>query len=478
MAVPQPMLRKKQVNEGLTMTNATPKQLRFPTVEGLSVRANFDGGAMSSDFGALLLSGVDRQTGMTERLTSSFHDRRHASYIEHDLLDLIRQRVYQQGCLYEDGNDANSLRTDPAFKLAAGRKPLDEDNHLASQPTFSRLENAATRKDIYRMTLALVDHFISTEAHPPKVLIVDMDHTNDPTYGQQELSFYNHHYQQHCYMPLTIFDGLSGKLITAILRPGKRPTGKENAMIMKRVLKRICQQWPNTNILLRGDGHFSNPELMQLCLDDGNMDFIFGMTANNVIKPLAKPLMDEARALHADRQCYAQGKPISNTRLFGEFEYAAGSWPQPFRIIQKAEVMDLGDNPRFIVTSLDLPSPKVAYTQLYCSRGNAERYIKELKNDLACDRTSDSSFLANCMRLITSCAAYNLIHSLRSETMKGTRLEHVQASTLITRLFKISVRIIQYKDRIKLQLPSTCPVKNILAQVTEILYCIPPPKSI
>lgn len=460
------------------MAKPTSDQLRFPAIDGMSIRASFDGGAMSSDFGALLLAGIDRQTGLTQRLTSSFQDRRHSSYVEHDLIDLIRQRVYQQACLYEDGNDANSLRSDPMFKLAVGRKPLDEGNHLASQPTFSRLENAATRKDIYRMSLALVDHFISTESRPPKVLLVDMDHTDHPTYGQQELSFYNHHYQRHCYMPLTIFDGLSGKLITAILRPGKTPSGKENAMIMKRVLARIRQHWPETNIILRGDAHFSNPELMQLCLDDKNMDFIFGMSANNVINRLAEPLMQKARTTHACRQAHARGKSIGNTRLFGEFEYAARSWPQPFRVIQKAEVMALGDNPRFIVTSLDLPDPKIAYTELYCSRGNAERYIKELKNDLVCDRTSDSSFLANCMRLIVSCAAYNLIHSLRSETMKGTRLQHAQASTLITRLFKIAARIVQYKDRIRLQLPSTCPVKDILAQVTEILYCIPPPKNI
>ncbi len=174
----------------------------------------------------------------------------------------------------------------------------------------------------------------------------------------------------------------------------------------------------------------------------------------------------------------SQGKPVSNTRLFGEFKYAAGSWPQAFRIIQKAEMMELGENPRFIVTSLQFPTPEVAYTQLYCSRGNAERYIKELKNDLACDRTSDSSFLANCMRLITSCAAYNLMHALRTETLKGTKLAHAQASMIIARLFKIAVRIVQYKDRIKLQLPSACPVKDILVQVTEILYCIPLPKRV
>jgi len=458
------------------MSKTISEQLHFPTVARMSVRAAFDGGAMSSDFGALLLAGVDRQMGLTSRLTASFTDRRHASYVDHVLANLLKQRIYQQASAYEDCNDANHLRTDPMFKLAVGRKPLDEDGNLASQPTFSRLENAATRQDIYRMTQALADQFIAGYAKEPKVLVLDMDHTDDPTYGQQEFSFYNHHYRAHCYLPLMIFEGLSGKLVTAILRPGKRPTGKENAMIMKRIIRRIRKSWPHTHIILRGDGHFSNPELMRLCMDDDNMDFIFGLPSNQVIDRLAEPLMQKASALHAYRQGLAKGETISNTRLFGEFAYAAGSWPQPFRVIHKAEVMDLGDNPRFIVTSLALPSPEIAYTELYCSRGNAERYIKELKRDLSCGRTSDSTFLANCMRLIISCAAYQLIHSLRSETLKGTRLAHAQASTIIPKLFKIAVRVIQYKDRIKLHLPSSCPVKDILAQVTEILYCIPPPK--
>lgn len=458
------------------MSKTTSKQLRFPTVAGMSVRAAFDGGAMSSDFGALLLAGVDRQMGLTDRLAASFNDRRHPSYVDHALADLLKQRIYQQACAYEDGNDANDLRGDPMFKLAVGRKPLDEANDLASQPTFSRLENAATRKDIYRMTLALIDQFTAGFAKAPKVIVLDMDHTVDPTHGQQEFTFYNHHYRTHCYLPLTIFDGLSGKLVTAVLRPGKRPTGKENAMIMKRVVGRIRKSWRHTRIILRGDGHFSNPELMRLCLDDGNMEFIFGLPSNKALDRLGESLMQEAKAVHAYRQHLAKGEAISNTRLFGEFEYAAGSWPQAFRVIHKAEVMDLGDNPRFIVTSLDLPSPEIAYTQLYCARGNDELYIKELKRDLACDRTSDSSFLANCMRLIISCGAYQLIHALRSETLKGTRLAHATAATIIAKLFKIAVRVVQYKDRIKLHLPSSCPMKEILVQLTEILHCTSPPK--
>jgi len=247
-------------------------------------------------------------------------------------------------------------------------------------------------------------------------------------------------------------------------------------MIMRRVIARIRTSWPHTRIILRGDGHFSNPELMQLCMNDCNMDFIFGLPANQVLDRMGAPLMREANTLHAYRQSLAKGESICNTRLFGEFEYAAGSWPKGFRVIHKAEVMDMGDNPRFIVTSLELPSPEIAYTQLYCARGNDELCIKELKRGLACDRTSDSTFLANCMRLIISCAAYQLIHAMRSETLKGTRLAHATASTIIARLFKIAVRVVQCKDRIKLHLPSSCPMQEILVQLTELLYCTSPPK--
>jgi len=460
------------------MTKATLKQLRFPTVDGLSIRASFDGGAMSSDFGSLLVAGVDRQIGVTARLADAFTDRRHGSYITHILQDLVKQRIYQQASGYEDGNDSDCLRTDPMFKLAVGRRPLDEGNDLASQPTFSRLENAATRKDIYRMSRAMIDQFLASYAKAPKLIVLDMDHTSDRTFGQQEFSFYNHHYRSYCYLPLTIFEGSSGKLVSAILRPGKRPTGKENAMIMKRIIRHIRKAWPRTHIILRGDGHFSNPELMQLCLDDKQMDFIFGLPSNKKLAAMAVPLLGEARTLHAYRSSLlkANGEPAQSTQLFEEYQYAAKSWPQPFRIILKAEVMDAGSNPRFIVTSIKDLSPETAYKKLYCDRGNDERYIKELKSDLACDRTSNSSFLANCMRLLISCAAYTLIHSLRSETLRGTSMARASASTIISRLFKIAVRLVQYKDRIKLHLPNSCPAKAVLLQMTEILYKIPPPK--
>jgi len=473
-----PITLRKKLNE-VAMSNSIPEQLRFPTIEGLTVRADFDGGALSSDFGPLLLSGVDRQIGLTQRLANAFTDQRHSSYTDHALRDLMAQRIFQISCGYEDGNDSNSLRHDPLFKLGVGRKPLDSDANLASGATLSRLENAATTKDIYRMAQAFIDQFIASYDKPPQCIVLDMDHSEDKTHGQQEFSFYNHYYRSSCYLPLFLFEGLSGKFIAAILRPGKRPTGAENAMIIKRVLKRLRAAWPDTRIVLRGDGHFSNPELMQLTLDDPNTDFIFGMTGNSILSRLAQPFVKSARERHEHR-CHnagtAQQLPPDSTRTYHEIEYSANSWPQSFRVILKAEVMALGDNPRFIVTSLDLPAPEILYRDLYCARGQDENYIKTMKNDLASDRTSDSNFLANQMRLFFSCAAYVLHHCLRTEVLVNTELAKAQPSTVINKLFKIAVKVVQYKDRIKLHLPSSCPVKGILHRVTEILYQVKVPR--
>lgn len=190
------------------------------------------------------LQGVDRQTGLVVRLASAIKDQRHPSYIEHSLTDLLRQRIFQTACGYADGNDANALRHDPMFNLATERAPLDADNALASGPTLSRLENSLSRKDIYRLARAFVEAFIASYATAPAIIVLEMDHSEDRTPGQQELAFYNHHYGSHCYLPLFLFEGLSGKFITAVLRPGKRPTGRENAAIIKRVVRRLRQTGP------------------------------------------------------------------------------------------------------------------------------------------------------------------------------------------------------------------------------------------
>jgi hypothetical protein len=461
----------------MNTTVSTAEQLRFPTIAGHTVRARFDGGSMSSDFGALLVRGVDRQIGLTQRLAAALTDRRHPSYVEHSLQDLLAQRIYQVACGYEDQIDANSLRHDPVFKMSVERLPCDPQQALASQSTHSRLENSVRRKDVYRAAAALIEQFIASYAEPPPIIVLEFDHSEDRTHGQQAFSYYNAHYGQHCYLPLFVFEGLSGRLVTAILRPGKTPTGRENAAILQRILKVLRAQWPDTHIVVRGDGHFSNPELMDLIDQDPLADFVFGLSNNKALARWAQPIVTQAAKLHRRRCEQAQRAGESSppsTRLYEERSYQARSWSKPRRVVLKAEVMALGENPRFVVTSLDRPTPQTVYEELYCQRGNDENYIKALKLGFKSDRTSDGSFLANHMRLLFACAAYVLVHAMRTETLRGTELEKAEPSTLMNKLFKIATKVVQYKDRIILHLPTVCPVKDLMQKITEILYLVPP----
>ena len=241
----------------------------------------------------------------------------------------------------------------------------------------------------------------------------------------------------------------------------------------------VATGYPETRILLRGDAHFANVELMQLALDDPYTDFLFGLAGNSRLKKLAEPHLQSTRRLH-DTRCHnarlAEQAPPQRSRTFHEIDYQARSWPQAFRTVLKAETMALGDNPRFVVTSLEESTPEILYAELYCARGQDENFIKMMKNDLASDRTSDCRFAANHLRLFFSCAAYVLHHALRAELLQGTELSQAQPSTVIIKLFKLAVRVVQYKDRIKLHLPGSCPVKALLHTVTERLYRLPRPK--
>jgi hypothetical protein len=386
--------------------NSTPEQLRFASIPGCTIRADFDGGGLSSDIGPLLLKGVDRQINLTERLCAAIRDTRHPGYITHPLHDLLKQRIYQIASGYEDGNDCNTLRNDPVFRLGVGRKPFDTDetdDALASGSTISRLEHAVSSKDIYRVSEALVDQFIAGYATPPAALVLDIDHSEDATYGQQPLAFYNHHYQSTCYLPLMIFEGLSGALVAAVLRPGKRPTGAENAMIIKRVLKRIREHFPDTHILVRGDGHFSTPGLMAIIDAMPNTDFIFGLASNAAINRLAESAKQRACSLWAQVQAFDMVP--DSVRVYDEFHYAAGSWKKPWRVVEKAEVMALGENPRFVVTSLEAPLPECVYEELYCARGQAENLINPIwhRTELHARPSSPTSCACWSTPLPTSC---------------------------------------------------------------------------
>src|SRR5215471_18152313 len=341
------------------MADGSPTQLCCPPIAGQTIRADFAGGAWSSDFGALLLRGLDRQLGLTERLATAIHDTRHQSYIDHPLRDLLAQRISQIAAGYTDAHDANSLRRDPMCKLGRERPPLDPTHDLASAPTFSRLEHQIDRQDLYRLTRAFVDHFIASYAAPPAAIVLDLDHSDDPTYGQQEFAFYNNYYQNHCYLPLFIFAGTSHALVMATLRPGTRPTGTENAMIWVRLLSYLRCHWPYTPILVRGDSHFATPEVIDVITSYRWTDFVFGLAGNAVLLRQAATTLQEARRLHRHRVALAQAHgqaPPTSSRLYDEFVYAAGSWARSWRVVLKAEVMPADDNPRFVVTSLEGPA--------------------------------------------------------------------------------------------------------------------------
>jgi Transposase DDE domain group 1 len=245
-----------------------------------------------------------------------------------------------------------------------------------------------------------------------------------------------------------------------------------------RLLSYLRRHWPYTHILVRGDSHFATPEVIDVIASRRWTDFVFGLAGNAVLLRQAAATLQEARRLHHRRVALAQAHgqtPPTSSRLYDEFVYAARSWARSWRIVLKAEVMSAGDNPRFVVTSLEAPTPQMLYEDLYCARGNCENDIKAVKNDLRSDRTSATSFLANAMRLLLACAAYVLHHALRTHTLQHTALAQAQPSTIILTLFKVATQIKQYKDRIRLHLPSSCPVKALLHRVTTLLCAVPAP---
>jgi Transposase DDE domain group 1 len=307
---------------------------------------------------------------------------------------------------------------------------------------------------------------------------LDLDHTEDPTHGQQEFTFSNHHYQSHCSLPLVIFEGTSHALVAACLRPGKRPPGAENAMRLVRLLAALRRQWPLTHILIRGDSHFATPAVLEVMAHRRHRDVVFGLAGNPVLLRQAAPVMQAARGLFQQRTAVAHAygePPPPSTRLYEEFSSAAGSWEQPWRVIVKAEGMAAGDNPRFVVTSLETPTPQHVYEDLYCARGNCENDIKAVKNDLHSDRTSATTFLANATRLLLACGAYVLHHALRTHTLAHTALATAQPSTVILTLFKVATQVKQYTDRMLVHLPTSCPGKALLHRVTTLLTAIPVP---
>ena len=437
------------------MTEFTKQLLLFKDISGKKIEADFDGGEVSSDAGLLFLRETEAKHGIIRRVANVLHDRRHQSYITHDLLELFSQRVFQIASGYEDANDCDDLRKDPIIKIACEKLPLSEEE-LSSQPTMCRFENAPSRTDLYRLGEALVDLFIDSYKRAPEGIILDLDDTDDETHGHQQLRLFNAFHDMFCYMPMHIYEGKSGKLITAILRPGKRPSGKEIVSILKRIVKKIRDAWPDVGIMIRGDSHYGAPEVYDFC-EGEDLKYIFGLTPQNPMWKEAEELIEEAKKLHTFHK--------ETIKLFGEFEYQAKSWSKPLRVIYKAEHNHRGPNTRFIVTNLEHSRRRFIYQTAYSGRGNMELYIKEHKNHLFSDRTSCTSFEANQFRLFLHSVAYVLMHSFRELHLRGTEFARAQFNTIRLKLIKIGARVRQMSTRVKVHLPSSFPLKEELEKI-------------
>lgn len=437
------------------MQEYTNQNMLFKELFNKKIQIDFNGGHISSDGGLLVLRELEDKTHMIKKIASVIPEWRHPGYVRHNIYHLLIQRVFQIACGYEDSNDSNELRKDPLFKIGCDRLPLAEDL-LASQPTMCRFENAPSQTILYRLGRAVFDEFIHSYSKPPEAIIIDIDDTDDPTHGAQQLSFFNAYYDTYCYQPMHIFEGGSGKLITSILRPGKRPSGKEIEMILSRVFEGIKTSWKQTNVLFRGDAHYTAPEVLRCC-DKYKYKFVLGLKANSVLLKKAETIIKTAKELYDYHK-----KPV---KIYGEFTYKARSWSNSYRVIVKVEINAKGSNIRFIVTNLVNAHRTFVYEKAYCGRGEMELMIKELKNHLYSDRTSCSSFAANQFRLFMHSIAYMLLHRLREKYLAGTELAKATFDSIRLKLLKIGARVIQLSTKIKIHLASGYPLKNTFYQV-------------
>ncbi len=425
------------------MTNAGTQGVVFPELLSRPVQARFDEPGTSVDGGAVLLAALDRGLGLTHRLASALRDGRQPGKVVHGLQDLVRQRVFSLACGYADCNDASSLRHDPIHKLLLERDPL-RGGGLADQSTLSRFENAAGSRDLYRMASELMDVVIEQNrkrlrARRVELITVDLDPTEDPTHGQQQLALFNGHYDAWCYLPLLAFvtfdDEPEQQLIAAMLRGGRAATSQGAIPMLRRLLPRLRQAFPRARLRIRLDGGFASPKMFDFLEQEG-MEYIAAIARNSVLSRRIEPFMKPLRR--------ATERSGETETAFAETRYAARTWrKKQRRVVMKAEVVRLEDrsprdNSRFVVTNLR-HSPENIY-QLYRDRGDSENRIKELKNDLEIDRTSCTRFFANQLRILLTAASFVLFQQLRLRLARHTQ-ERPTVATMRLRWLKIAARV-------------------------------------
>jgi DDE family transposase len=424
-------------------------------VSGKSVVATFDGGLLSSDGGVLMLREVEQRLRIADRFAGCIEDQRAPDQITHALADIIRFRLLMIAAGYEDGNDANGLRVDPIFKMALDLSPSDRE--LCSQSTISRLENVPDARALLRMGRAMVDLYCESFRQVPKRIVLDIDDTFDAVHGGQQLRLFNAHYDEYGFQPIVVFDG-EGRFVTAVLRPAKRPGGKEIRTFLRRLLRAIRTNWPNTYILLRADSHYCCPEVLDWCRANG-LDYILGVAPTTTLRRHIEGL--EASTKARFEAAPKQGK----ARRFKEFFDGAASWSRVERIVARVEAGAEGSDTRFIVTNLTVRNARVLYEDVYCRRGQAENHIKSWKTHLAADRTSCTKATANQFRLFLHAGAYWLMWGLRVSMPRRSMWRVAQFDTLRLRLIHVAARVVEMKTMIRIHLPTSCPAQDILRLV-------------
>jgi hypothetical protein len=432
----------------------TTLPFHFPAVGRKKLTAAFDGGRITSDGGVMLLGAVERQLGIADRLAGLIPDPRNPLFVTHSVDDILRARILAIACGYEDADDLDHLRTDPGFKLACGRLP-DSGNDLCSQPTVSRWENAPTLREVVRMTYAMVDLYCASYARPPAAVTLDIDDTCDIVHGNQQLALFHAHYDERCFLPIHVYDTATSRPVAILLRPGKTPTGDEIRSHLRRLVRRIRQHWPDTRLTIRGDSHYGRPEVMAWCEAHG-LDYIFGLSGNAVLDRLVEPFADDVRVHRAETQATA-------VRRYSETRYGAKSWKCERRVVARIEATTKGLDIRYVVTNLPKGTAEWLYDTMYCARGQAENLIKLHKTELASDRTSCRSPLANQVRLVLHTAAYWVLLTVRDAIPRPQPLATAQFKTLQTHLIKIAARVTETATRVRIAFAAACPNADLFS---------------
>jgi hypothetical protein len=462
-------------------TDCNPKQLHFQGLGSRKVVANFDGGTITSDAGALVLREIDAANHFFDDFASCFVDYREQGYVEHSVKELIAQRTIGLCLGYEDTNDHDELRRDPLLATVCGKldptgskrkHTRDRGNALAGKSTLNRLETYGAGKQenqkykkIYYSEEAIdqffVDTFIKTTRKVPKEIILDLDATDDPLHGHQEGRFFHGYYDCYCYLPLYMFCG--DKLLLAKLRTANLDPGHESLPDVERVIGQIRAHWPKVRIILRGDSGFCREDLMRWC-EENDVLYIFGIARNS---RLLKRIFKELKK--ARKRYFEQKKP---QRIFKDFTYRTlTSWSRRRRVVGKAEYLAKGANPRFVVTNLprEVIEAQSLYEQMYCARGDMENRIKEQQLYLFADRTSSATMRANQLRLYFSSLAYVLMNELRIQGLQGTELAQAQCHTIRLKLFKIGARVRISVRRIVVSMATGYPYQNTFFQIMKNL---------